>query len=87
MINLTLHLFPQVWQKLGNQGEEWQIVQLHVTLQHVHQVIVEAIADGDVGDIAIDDISFSSGACPDTGMKMEKRPQWACAIHFGQIYF
>lgn len=56
-----------MWQKHGNQGEEWQKVQLHVTLQHVHQVILEATVGGEVGDIAIDDISFSSGACPVTG--------------------
>lgn len=37
---------------------------IHVTLQEVHQVIVEATVGGEAGDIAIDDISFISGPCP-----------------------
>ncbi|XP_057713068.1 MAM and LDL-receptor class A domain-containing protein 1 [Corythoichthys intestinalis] len=53
-----------VWQKSGNQGDEWQLSQSHVTLQRVHQVIVEASVGGKAGDIAIDDISFTLGACP-----------------------
>ncbi|XP_075875933.1 MAM and LDL-receptor class A domain-containing protein 1 [Nelusetta ayraudi] len=57
-----------VWQRQGNQGDEWQKVQFHVTLQHVHQVILEATVGGEVGDIAIDDISFSSGPCPVSDM-------------------
>ncbi|XP_055359914.1 MAM and LDL-receptor class A domain-containing protein 2 isoform X2 [Betta splendens] len=53
-----------VWQKSGNQGDEWLLVQSHVTLQRVHQVIVEATVGGDAGDIAIDDISLIDGPCP-----------------------
>lgn len=53
-----------VWQKAGNQGGEWQKVQNHVTLQKVHQVILEASVGGEEGDIAIDDISFINGPCP-----------------------
>ncbi|XP_061652622.1 MAM and LDL-receptor class A domain-containing protein 2 isoform X2 [Phyllopteryx taeniolatus] len=53
-----------VWQKSGNQGDEWHVAQSHVTLQRVHQVIVEASVGGEAGDIAIDDISLLSGACP-----------------------
>ncbi|XP_029929833.1 apical endosomal glycoprotein-like [Myripristis murdjan] len=53
-----------VWQQSGNQGDEWQVVQTHVTLQKVHQVILEATVGGGAGDIALDDISFVSGPCP-----------------------
>nr|XP_046265191.1 MAM and LDL-receptor class A domain-containing protein 1 isoform X2 [Scatophagus argus] len=53
-----------VWQKSGNQGDEWQLVQIHVTLQIVHQVILEATVGGEAGDIAVDDISLTSGPCP-----------------------
>ncbi|CAJ1072730.1 MAM and LDL-receptor class A domain-containing protein 2 [Xyrichtys novacula] len=53
-----------VWQKSGNQGDEWQLMHIHVTLQKVHQVILEASVGGEVGDIAIDDISLSGGPCP-----------------------
>ncbi|KAM6948654.1 MAM and LDL-receptor class A domain-containing protein 1 [Aplochiton taeniatus] len=38
----------------------------HVTLQQVHQVIVEATVGGEAGDIAIDDISFDTEPCPNT---------------------
>ncbi|XP_068427543.1 MAM and LDL-receptor class A domain-containing protein 1 isoform X2 [Clinocottus analis] len=57
-----------VWQKSGNQGDEWLLVQNHVTLQKVHQVILEATVGGEAGDIAIDDVSFISGPCPNSDM-------------------
>ncbi|XP_071348966.1 MAM and LDL-receptor class A domain-containing protein 2 isoform X2 [Trachinotus anak] len=53
-----------VWQKSRNQGDEWLLVQSHVTLQKVHQVVLEATVGGEAGDIAIDDISLISGPCP-----------------------
>ncbi|XP_077378927.1 MAM and LDL-receptor class A domain-containing protein 1 isoform X1 [Festucalex cinctus] len=53
-----------VWQKSGNQGDEWRPAQSHVSLQQVHQVIVEASVGGEAGDIAVDDISLVPGACP-----------------------
>ncbi|KAF3698789.1 MAM and LDL-receptor class A domain-containing protein 1 [Channa argus] len=53
-----------VWQKSGNQEDEWLLVQTHVMLQKVHQVVLEATVGGEAGDIAIDDISFISGPCP-----------------------
>nr|XP_020490862.1 MAM and LDL-receptor class A domain-containing protein 1-like isoform X1 [Labrus bergylta] len=57
-----------VWQKSGNQGDEWQVVQIHVTLQKVHQVVLEATVGGEAGDIAIDDMSFISGPCPPSAL-------------------
>ncbi|TWW73586.1 LDL-receptor class A domain-containing protein 2 Skeletal organic matrix MAM and [Takifugu flavidus] len=52
-----------VWQKSGNQGDEWQLVQIHMTVQSVHQVILEATVGGKAGDIAVDDISLTNGPC------------------------
>ncbi|XP_042354379.1 MAM and LDL-receptor class A domain-containing protein 1-like [Plectropomus leopardus] len=57
-----------VWQKSGNQGDKWLLVQSHVTLQEVHQLILEATVGGEAGDIAIDDIALSSGPCPASDM-------------------
>ncbi|XP_034743360.1 MAM and LDL-receptor class A domain-containing protein 1 [Etheostoma cragini] len=57
-----------VWQKSGNQGDEWLLVQSHVTLQRAHQVILEATVGGQAGDIAIDDLSLISGPCPASGI-------------------
>lgn len=48
-------------------------MQIHVTLQQVHQVILEATVGGEAGDIAIDDISLISGPCPASGNKTEAR--------------
>ncbi|XP_076828203.1 MAM and LDL-receptor class A domain-containing protein 1-like [Brachyhypopomus gauderio] len=52
-----------VWQRAGFQGNEWQMVQVHVTLQEVQQILIEASVGGEAGDIAIDDLSFTEGAC------------------------
>ncbi|KAM3603666.1 uncharacterized protein V6R79_000320 [Siganus canaliculatus] len=52
-----------VWQKSGNQGNEWHLAQIHVTLAKIHQVILEATVGGEAGDIAIDDIALISGPC------------------------
>ena len=46
-------------------------MQSHMTLQKVHQVILEATVGGEAGDIAIDDISLISGPCPTSGNKTE----------------
>ncbi|XP_070701014.1 MAM and LDL-receptor class A domain-containing protein 1 [Pempheris klunzingeri] len=63
-LQTTDSLKTLVWQKSGNQGDEWLRVHIHVTLQKVHQVILEATVGGEAGDIAIDDISLISGPCP-----------------------
>uniref|UniRef100_A0A3Q3EFD0 MAM and LDL-receptor class A domain-containing protein 2-like n=2 Tax=Kryptolebias marmoratus TaxID=37003 RepID=A0A3Q3EFD0_KRYMA len=47
-----------VWQKSGNQGDEWLLARIHMTLQRVHQVVLEASVGGEAGDIAIDDLGF-----------------------------
>ncbi|KAM8838449.1 MAM and LDL-receptor class A domain-containing protein 2 isoform 2-T2 [Synchiropus picturatus] len=53
-----------VWQKSGDQGEEWLLARSHVTLQDVHQVILEATVGGEAGDVAVDDLALASGPCP-----------------------
>lgn len=44
-------------------------MQIHVTSQNAHQVILDATVGGEAGDIAIDDISLTSGLCPTSGNK------------------
>lgn len=61
-----------MWQKSGNQGDEWLLVQTHVTLQIFHQLILEATVGGEAGDIAIDDLSLVYGPCPALGNKAEE---------------
>ncbi|KAI4891478.1 hypothetical protein NFI96_023830, partial [Prochilodus magdalenae] len=56
-----------IWQRVGTQGDEWQLVQSHVTLQEVHQILIDASIGGEAGDIALDDLSFTEGACSPTG--------------------
>ncbi|XP_034159304.2 MAM and LDL-receptor class A domain-containing protein 1 isoform X1 [Pangasianodon hypophthalmus] len=55
-----------VWQRVGSQGNEWHVAQRHVTLHEVHQILIEASVGGEAGDIAIDDLSFTEGACAPT---------------------
>lgn len=50
-------------------------MQIHVTQQGVHQVIVEATVGGEAGDIAIDDISLFSGPCPTSGTKIKTKTE------------
>uniref|UniRef100_A0A8C6TCS7 MAM domain-containing protein n=1 Tax=Neogobius melanostomus TaxID=47308 RepID=A0A8C6TCS7_9GOBI len=50
-----------VWQKSGNHGDQWLLMQSHVTTEKGHQLILEATAGGEAGDVAIDDISLAAG--------------------------
>ncbi|CAL9689269.1 unnamed protein product [Knipowitschia caucasica] len=54
-----------VWQKSGNHGDQWLLMQSHVTARKQHQVVLEATVGGAAGDVAIDDLSFTPGPCPD----------------------
>ncbi|XP_037401783.1 MAM and LDL-receptor class A domain-containing protein 1 isoform X2 [Pygocentrus nattereri] len=56
-----------IWQRVGSQGNEWQLVQSHVTLQEVHRILIDASIGGEAGDIAIDDLWFAEGACSPAG--------------------
>ena len=56
-----------VWHKQGNQGDQWHYGQVFVGGSSIYRVrfILEAIVGkGPYGDIAVDDISLNSGACP-----------------------
>uniref|UniRef100_W5MY12 MAM domain-containing protein n=1 Tax=Lepisosteus oculatus TaxID=7918 RepID=W5MY12_LEPOC len=53
-----------IWQRKGTVGDEWRKAQIHVVLQDVHEIMLEATVGGPAGDIAIDDISFVPGTCP-----------------------
>ncbi|KAJ8011341.1 hypothetical protein DPEC_G00057130 [Dallia pectoralis] len=52
-----------MWHRSHTQGDEWRLAESHVILQEVHQVVLEASVGGEAGDIAIDDITFTTGAC------------------------
>uniref|UniRef100_A0AAY5KAR3 MAM domain-containing protein n=2 Tax=Esox lucius TaxID=8010 RepID=A0AAY5KAR3_ESOLU len=52
-----------MWHRAHTQGDEWRLAQSHVTSPEVHQVVLEASVGGEAGDIAIDDIAFTAGAC------------------------
>lgn len=56
-------------------------MQSHVTLQKVHQVILEATVGGEAGDVAIDDISLISGPCSQSGKKPENVRE-KIVVHF-----
>nr|XP_014344169.1 PREDICTED: MAM and LDL-receptor class A domain-containing protein 1-like [Latimeria chalumnae] len=53
-----------VWQRRGTMEDEWREAHRHVILQEVHEILIEATVGGTAGDIAIDDIAFTHGACP-----------------------
>eukprot|EP00112_Aurelia_sp_Birch-Aquarium-sp1_P007646 Seg1835.11 transcript_id=Seg1835.11/GoldUCD/mRNA.D3Y31 product="Zinc metalloproteinase nas-15" protein_id=Seg1835.11/GoldUCD/D3Y31 len=54
----------QIWQTAGNKGAKWREVQVSVKSSDPFKVILEARHPGSyLSDIAIDDISVSSGAC------------------------
>ncbi|XP_058250824.1 MAM and LDL-receptor class A domain-containing protein 1 [Hemibagrus wyckioides] len=70
-LNMILHSVESrvstvVWQRVGSQGNEWHVAQRHVILQEVHQILIEASVGGEAGDIAIDDLSLTEGACVHT---------------------
>lgn len=52
---------------MGSQENQWHVAQRHVALHEAHQILIEASVGGDAGDIAIDDLSFTEGACPPKG--------------------
>lgn len=53
-----------VWQRSGNHGDQWLLMQSHMTIEKEHQLILEATVGGEAGDVAIDDISLADGPCP-----------------------
>ncbi|CAF0724038.1 unnamed protein product, partial [Brachionus calyciflorus] len=57
-----------VWQKLGNQGDQWLLGQVFIEKGNSFsksRFVIEGIAGNSaLGDIAIDDISYNDGPCP-----------------------
>ena len=61
-----------VWTRRGTQGPEWKRAQIHITSdvlgtawQGDVKVVLEALTGGgNLGDIAVDDISMNLGDCP-----------------------
>ncbi|XP_048866536.1 MAM domain-containing glycosylphosphatidylinositol anchor protein 1-like [Brienomyrus brachyistius] len=56
-----------MWKRQGMQSDMWQMTQSHVTLQEVHQVVLEASVGGWAGDVALDDITLTPGTCRHSG--------------------
>ncbi|XP_018412272.1 PREDICTED: apical endosomal glycoprotein-like isoform X2 [Nanorana parkeri] len=52
-----------IWTSSGTQGNRWHRDSVTLTGQN-YQLIFEAMRDGSVGHIAIDDITITSGTCP-----------------------
>lgn len=53
-----------MWQLSGNQGDKWQQGRIAITLKTYHQIVIEAVRGSSFsGDIAIDDIEFTTGLC------------------------
>ena len=55
-----------------HQMNEWRFVQITFSAPHDYQIIIEGVAgSGWRGDIGIDDIMLTTGACPRAG-KLER---------------
>lgn len=53
-----------VWQRFGEQGEDWVQSKVHFTVQGSQSMVIQStLKDAGAGDIAIDDISFDYGKC------------------------
>ncbi|KAM5145693.1 apical endosomal glycoprotein [Mantella aurantiaca] len=52
-----------IWTSTGTHGNRWHRDSVTITGKQ-YQLIFEALRDGSVGHIAIDDITITSGACP-----------------------
>ncbi|KAG5261821.1 hypothetical protein AALO_G00288910 [Alosa alosa] len=56
-----------LWKRSGEQGISWLRATLNYQCDEQHQIVFEASRGSSVrSDIAIDDITFESGPCPDT---------------------
>lgn len=55
----------EIWGLSGNAGNAWFMSQVTISSLDDFQLIFEAsVGNTDMGDIAIDDISYGPGACP-----------------------
>ncbi|KAK7473655.1 hypothetical protein BaRGS_00035133, partial [Batillaria attramentaria] len=58
------------WSRSGTQANKWQQVQLTVTSTTDFQILMQGTVGGWQGDIALDDFSIASGACPVSDSKL-----------------
>lgn len=57
--------FREIWSLNGNAGNTWFIAQITISSLDDFQLLFEAsVGNTGMGDIAIDDISFTQGSCP-----------------------
>ncbi|XP_077864143.1 MAM and LDL-receptor class A domain-containing protein 1-like [Saccoglossus kowalevskii] len=57
-----------IWNKDSDQGNRWHFAQVTVYSPREYYISIEGIKGDDTkGDIAIDDLHLSAGACPETG--------------------
>ncbi|XP_078574744.1 receptor-type tyrosine-protein phosphatase S-like [Branchiostoma floridae x Branchiostoma japonicum] len=69
----------QIWSRSGNQGNQWFSVAVRIPVTGSYQVIFEAVRGGNAhGDIAIDDVSITLGACPDVDECVPKGGRGPC---------
>ena len=68
-VEVTCLMFsPSFFCCIGDQRNEWRFTQITFSAQHDYQIIIEGIVGSDYrGDIAVDDIFLSRGACPRVG--------------------
>lgn len=89
-------VMSQVWTRLGNQGLDWKYAQVHITNQGLgQQLVFEGVAGtGYSGDIALDDVTFNTGDCPQStvcdfedglcGYTQDKSDQFDWTLHTGR---
>ncbi|XP_031788342.1 MAM and LDL-receptor class A domain-containing protein 1 isoform X2 [Nasonia vitripennis] len=66
----------EIWRLRGNAGNSWFDSRVTVSSLDDYQLVLEAtVGNTAMGDIAVDDISFSAGPCPTS-------PQVAAPAHF-----
>ena len=59
--------FTKLKSIVGNQGQRWQLAQIPVSARAPYSLIIEGtVGNGYQGDLALDDISLTTGACPAT---------------------
>ena len=57
-----------LWKMVGNHGKKWLTARVSLPPSPGRRIVFEGVrGDGALGDIAIDDISRSSGKCPPPG--------------------
>ncbi|XP_033751998.1 MAM and LDL-receptor class A domain-containing protein 1-like [Pecten maximus] len=73
-----------VWQRNGNQGNQWRQALVDFPVNTRAKVVLEAVRGrGFQGDIAIDDITYKNSPCPQNGVNTSNSVQ--CNFEDGRI--